>query len=87
MRSVRFDRAVILTDHAKRRMVERGIDVSLLQSLLEHGELRARDGRRFWLAQHFSERSDSLICAAVVKEGDLLVVKTVMHHFVWSDPL
>jgi len=65
-------------------MAERNIDESLILLLVETGEVRHQDARRFWIAKHFAERSDNLICAAVVKDNGLLVIKTLMHHFVWS---
>ena len=63
-------------------MMERDIDDNLLRDLLESGEVRHKDSRRVWIAASFAGRRDNLICAAVALE-DLVVVKTVMHHFRW----
>ena len=84
MHSVRFNCAIVLTEHAKKRMTERGIDELLVFQLIETGEARYQDARRFWLTRHFAERSDNLICAALVNDSGVLVIKTLMHHFTWS---
>ena len=86
MRSARFNCAIVFTEHAKKRMVEREMDESLILQLVETGEARYQDARRFWLARHFAERSDNLICAALVNDSGVLVIKTLMHHFTWSTP-
>ncbi|HRP06772.1 MAG TPA: DUF4258 domain-containing protein [Opitutaceae bacterium] len=82
--SNRFDRIVVFTRHALARMVERDIDEALIMELLETGIVHEKDASRFWIAKAFPERSDNLICAAVVAE-DKLVIKTVMHHFSWGE--
>ncbi|MGH8558646.1 MAG: DUF4258 domain-containing protein [Methylococcales bacterium] len=80
MDSLRFDRPVQITRHAKERMTERGISEDLLLDLIETGMARYKDKTRLWLFKGYSERGDNLICAAVVLE-DCVIVKTVMHHF------
>ena len=83
MYSGRFDRSVILTDHARRRMAQRGISETLLLDLVETGEIRYKDETHLWIARHYPDRRDNLLCAAAVLE-EVLVVKTVMHHFSWE---
>ncbi|RBI65305.1 hypothetical protein DQ400_18830 [Vreelandella sulfidaeris] len=39
---------------------------------------------RLWIAKASMQRTDNLVCAAVVLE-DQLIVKTVMHHFEWEE--
>ncbi|WP_026181542.1 DUF4258 domain-containing protein [Thioalkalivibrio sp. ALJ7] len=63
-------------------MKQRGISEHELFELSERGDLRNKDEIRLWVAKHFEERSDNLICAAVILE-EQLVVKTAMHHFDW----
>ena len=75
---------VHLTRHARERMAQRNISEVLLSQLLEGGVYRYKDDQRLWIAASFSERPDNLICVAAVIE-DRLVVKTVMHHFQWSE--
>lgn len=83
MYSRRFDRPVLVTQHARRRMAQRGVDEMLLLDLIETGEVRHKDAVRLWIARHYPARADNLLCAAVVLET-AVVVKTVMHHFTWE---
>ena len=83
MPSRRFDRPVQVTAHARARMIQRGIDDALLRDLIETGEVRYKDERRFWIAKRYPQRSDNLVCAAAALES-VLVIKTVMHHFSWE---
>ena len=43
MFSARFGKPVVVTDHARRRMVERNVNEALLLDLIETGELRHKD--------------------------------------------
>lgn len=83
MHSTRFKRDVHITRHAWERMQQRGIGEAQLNELLETGDTRFKDETKLWVAKAFTQRSDNLICAAVVLE-DQLIVKTVMHHFEWE---
>lgn len=80
MHSRRFNRVIYVTEHAKGRMVDRGIDEALLLDLIETGETRYKDDIRLWIFKAYADRDDNLICAALVLES-MLVVKTIMHHF------
>tara|TARA_R110002012_G_scaffold160502_5_gene322427 strand:+ start:1291 stop:1551 length:261 start_codon:yes stop_codon:yes gene_type:complete len=84
MYSTRFKRDVRVTRHAHERMQQRGIDEAQLHELLETGDTRYKDETRLWIAKAFAQRTDNLVCAAVVLE-DQLIVKTVMHHFEWEE--
>ncbi|MEL7897649.1 DUF4258 domain-containing protein [Vreelandella neptunia] len=84
MYSNRFKRNVHVTRHAWERMQQREIDEAQLCELLETGETRYKDQTRLWIAKAFAQRSDNLVCAAVVLENQL-IVKTVMHHFEWEE--
>lgn len=64
-------------------MAERAITDDVLLNLIETGEVRHKDDVRLWIAKHYPERADNLLCAAVVLET-AVVVKTVMHHFAWE---
>jgi len=80
MYSDRFKLEVRLTQHARARMIERGVDEELLLDLVETGTAKYKDEHRLWVFKHYPERDDNLICAAVVIEN-ALIVKTVMHYF------
>ncbi len=82
--SRRFSCAVVLTAHACKRMAERRVNEQTLLDLIEAGEVRRKDARRFWIAAHFAAREENLLCAAVVHDSGVLVVKTLMHHFTWE---
>lgn len=73
----------MITQHAAQRMSQRGITDELLLDLIDSGEVKHKDEVRLWIAKHYAERSDNLLCAAVVLEN-VVVVKTVMHHFDWE---
>lgn len=72
-----------MTHHARRRMAERDFSDLLLLDLIETGDVRRKDKTRLWIAKYYPERADNLLCAAIVLETTV-VVKTVMHHFVWK---
>ena len=80
MVSQRFGKAIHLTEHAKKRMTERDISVELLIDLIETGELSYKDDKHAWIAKYYPQRTDNLLCAAVIIE-QTVIVKTVMFHF------
>lgn len=80
MRSYRFQRDVVVTRHASQRMDERGIDAGLLLQIIDTGSLRFSDETRLWAWLDVPGRDDNLLCAVLALE-QVLVVKTVMHHF------
>lgn len=80
MFSQRFNLPILITRHARQRMVERGMDDALLLDLIETGNARHKDETHLWLFKHYDGRDDNLLCAAAVIEG-ALVIKTVMHRF------
>jgi hypothetical protein len=80
MFSVRFQRVVVLTRHARERMAERMVSDVMLLEVIDHGETRYRDSTHLWAFKEFPERNDNLLCAVVVLD-DAVIVKTVMHHF------
>ena len=81
MFSHRFQLPVVISSHAKMRMVERDISESMLLEVIDSGDTRYRDKTHLWAFKEFPERHDNLLCAVLVLE-DCVVVKTVMHHFV-----
>lgn len=83
MFSERFGKSIVMTDHACRRMQARGIGEALLRDLIETGEVRHKDETRVWIAKHYEDRADNLVCVAAALET-ALVIKTVMHHFSWG---
>lgn len=80
MYSIRFQRRLVVTRHARERMVERDISDAMLIEVIDEGETRYRDATHLWAFKAFPERHDNLLCAVLVLE-DAVIVKTVMHHF------
>ena len=80
MFSIRFQRQIIVTRHARNRMVERNISNEILLDVIDSGETRYRDPSHLWAFKEFPERQDNLLCTVLVLE-DAVIVKTVMHHF------
>lgn len=80
MFSNRFQRPIIISSHAKIRMVERGISEIMLLEVIDSGDTRYKDSTHLWAFKEFPERHDNLLCAVLVLE-DRVIVKTVMHHF------
>jgi hypothetical protein len=80
MNSQRFARQVVITLHAQARMTERNISEVMLLEVIDTGETRYRDETHLWVYKSFTERADNLLCAVLILE-DVLIVKTVMHHF------
>jgi len=56
---------------------------ALLRDMIETGEVRYKDETRIWIAKHYADRADNLLCVAAVLES-ALVIKTVLHHFSWG---
>lgn len=61
-------------------MTERMITEAMLMEVIDQGETRYRDSTHLWAFKVFPERNDNLLCAVLVLE-DVVIVKTVMHHF------
>ena len=84
MFSARFSRPVVITLHAEKRMLERGISRETLIDIIDTGTTKYRDETHLWVYKNYQNRSDNLICAVLVLEHSV-VVKTVMHHFTVSE--
>ena len=80
MFSNRFQRPIVISSHARIRMVEREISEAMLLEVIDSGDTRNKDTTHLWAFKEFPERHDNLLCAVLVLE-DRVVVKTVMHHF------
>jgi hypothetical protein len=80
MFSARFNRPIILTLHAVKRMGERSITEAQLLLVIDTGDTRFKDDTHLWAYKHLADRADNLICAVLVLET-AVVVKTVMHDF------
>jgi len=80
MRSTRFGKDVVITDHAHERMRERDIDAAMLLDTIETGTLQRAEGIHAFVFKHHPSRRDNLVCAAVV-DADRLIVTTVMIHW------
>ena len=71
---------MIISSHAKIRMVERDINEGMLLEVIDSGEARYKDNTHLWAFKEFLKRHDNLLFAVLVLE-DCVVLKTVMHHF------
>ena len=80
MFSNRFNRPIILSTHAKIRMVEREISEAMLLEVIDSGDTRYKDTTHLWAFKEFPEWHVNLLCAVPILE-DCVIVKTVMHHF------
>ena len=80
MYSNRFGLPVVLTEHARLRMEERGIDAELILDTIENGTLKQAGGPHYWLFKYFPDRADNLLCVAAVIDN-VVVVKTIMNHW------
>lgn len=80
MNSIRFNRPIIITRHAKLRMIERNITETMLIDVVDTGITKYSDESHLWVFTHYADRTDNLICVVLVLE-DSVIVKTVMHHF------
>lgn len=81
MFSIRFQRPVVLTQHAQVRMAQRSISIEELLVVVDTGDTRFKDDTHLWAFKNLPGRTDNLVCAVLVLE-DAVVVKTVMHEFV-----
>ena len=80
MHSQRFHLPVVLTEHAKLRMQERGISEALVLDIIETGIQKDAGNSHYWLYKHIDARDDNLLCVAAVIDN-VVVVKTIMHHW------
>jgi hypothetical protein len=63
MFSARFQLPVVISTHAKIRMVERDISEAMLLEVIDLGETRYKDAAHLWAFKKFPERHDNL-CSA-----------------------
>ena len=80
MHSIRFGLTILLTHHARQRLVERRISLRLLRTILDEGTIQRKDEQRIWVWINVDGRTDNSLCVAAVLEQSL-VVKTVMTHW------
>ena len=84
MFSKRFNRPIVITEHAELRMTERTISHIMLLDTIDTGTTKYSDETHLWVYKHYPNRSDNLICAVLVLEHSV-VIKTVMHHFMGTE--
>ena len=80
MRSVRFNRPIVVTRHAAQRMAERSVPDDLLVRLIDEGDTRYSDETHLWAWLNVAGRDDNLLCLALFLEN-AVIVKTVMHRW------
>ena len=69
MFSVRFAREVIVTRHARQRMIERDVSDDLLLRLIDEGLTRYRDSTHLWAWLDVPGRDDNLVCRVGARRG------------------
>ncbi|MFZ5659570.1 MAG: DUF4258 domain-containing protein [Pseudomonadota bacterium] len=85
MHSERFQKSIRLTDHARIRMHERGVNENTLLDLVESGQIKRKDERHLWIFKHYPERHDNMLCVAAI-EGQALIILTIMNHWQEQTP-
>jgi hypothetical protein len=75
--SSRFNKNIWINDHARKSMLKRNVDDVALIEIIENGEIKYHNDDHIWVFKHIENRTDNLICAAIVNK-DALIVKTVM---------
>lgn len=78
--SQRFDKKVWLTNHAIEAMAKRSIRLAEVKTLIELGVYDIKSPPHGWIFHHFCERSDNLVCAAVIDQ-EAIVIKTLMINW------
>ena len=53
MFSIRFQRSIVITGHARLRMVERNVSDAMLLEVIDLGETRYRDETHLWAFKDF----------------------------------
>ena len=76
VRSVRFNRPIVVTRHAAQRMAERSVPDHLLVRLIDEGDTRYSDETHLWAWLNVAGRDDNLLCLALFLEN-AVIVKTV----------
>ena len=66
MFSNRYKLPVVISAHAKIRMVERNVSDAMLLEVIDSGEARYKDSTHLWAFKEFPERHDNLLCAVLV---------------------
>lgn len=61
MFSIRFQRLVVISGHAKIRMTERDISEVMLLEVIDSGETRYKDSSHLWAFKEFPARHDNLL--------------------------
>ncbi len=84
MDSIKFNRPIVITRHAKERMEQRNVSDSQLLDIIDNGDTKYSDLTHLWAYKNIAGRDDNFICAVLVLEN-AVVVKTVMHHFELKD--
>ena len=79
MFSARFALPVVLTEHARLRMLERNVDAALVLEIIDTVTLKDAGGSHYWRYKSMPGRTDNLLCVAAVIDN-AVVVKTIMHH-------
>ncbi len=78
--SPRFGKPVLLTNHAIEAMAKRSVTLAEIKTLIAQGVYEIKEPPHGWIFHHFSDRTDNLVCAAVVDQ-QAIVIKTVMINW------
>jgi hypothetical protein len=73
---------LVVTDHAKERMLSRGITEEALGDILKTGSVKLRDKpNHFWVYKMLRDRKDNFICLSVSLEAPFLIVITTLVNW------
>ena len=73
---------LVITDHARDRMVLRNISENEISLILSKGKKVLKNKKNhFWVYKNFSQRADNLICLSVSIESPYLIVITTLVNW------
>jgi hypothetical protein len=73
---------LVVTDHARQRMVLRSITVETLVDALESGAtIKKKEANKFWVYKSVPGRNDNTICFSIAIEDPNLVVLTALVNW------
>lgn len=73
---------LVVTDHARQRIVSRAINLKTLLDVIEDGtEVARSESNKYWVYKSISGRIDNMICLSLAIESPSLVVVTALVNW------
>ncbi len=73
---------VVITEHAKDRMLLRGVTENDVLSILNTGKkVNKNMSHKFWVYKKMSNRQDNLVCLSISLESPFLIVITTLVNW------